>query len=73
MNETLKNVLMIVCLGVIMWLTVVFIISAGMIIFVLFIIGLVIYGLYNIWEKFSKNELSKKEENFNTLKEEEKN
>ena len=73
MKEILKNTLLIVCFGIIMWLAVTFIISAGIIVFILIIFGLAICGAYKLWEQYAKEELLKKEENFDTLKENNKN
>jgi len=60
MNETLKTILIIGGFGIIVWLAITFIISAGIVLFILFIIGLTIYGAYHIWEDYAKEELLKK-------------
>ncbi|HQF36526.1 MAG TPA: hypothetical protein PLL26_02690 [Candidatus Dojkabacteria bacterium] len=72
MNQTLKQILSVALFGVIAYLTIIFIISTGTILIVLAVIGLGIYGAYELWEKYAKKELLKHEENFDTLKEGEK-
>jgi len=72
MNQTLKKILLIALFGMISYLAAIFIISTGMILIVLIIIGLSILGAYKLWEKFAKEELLKHEESFDRLKEEEK-
>jgi hypothetical protein len=68
MKEILKTVLLVAVFGIIVWVTIIFLFSAGVIILVLVVIGLAICGAYKIWEKYAKEELLKKEENFDILK-----
>jgi FtsH-binding integral membrane protein len=68
MSETLKKILLITCFGIIIWLVIIFMVSAGVIILVLTVIGLVIFGAYKLWEDYAKKELLKREENFDILK-----
>lgn len=70
MNQTVKQILSVALFGIIAYLAIMFIISTGAVLIVLIVIGLGIYGAYVLWEKYAKCELMKKEENFNTLKEE---
>ena len=71
MNQTFKQILLVATFGVIAYLTILFVISTGAILIVLILIGLGLYGAYELWEKYAKLELMKKEENFDTLKLEE--
>lgn len=72
MKDNLKTILLVAGFGIIVWLVIVFVFSAGIIILVLTVIGLAICGAYRIWKGYTKEELLKKEENFDTLKEENK-
>ena len=72
MKDNLKTILLVAGFGIIVWLVIVFVFSAGIIILVLTVIGLAICGAHRIWEGYAKEELLKKEENFDTLKEENK-
>ena len=47
-----------------------FALSPTMLLTILSIVGLAAFGAYTLWERYAKQELLKKEENFDTLKEE---
>lgn len=68
MNTAFKNILIAGALCVIVWLFILLIIYAVALVIVLSVIGLAIFGLYILWEKYVKYELMKKEENFEILR-----
>jgi len=70
-KKTIKKILLAVTFGVLAYLVILFVISTGMILLILTVIGLALYGAYTLWEKYAKEELLKKEENFDELKEKE--
>jgi len=57
MSAALKNFLTAGCLGVLAWLSILFISFAGFTLFVLLAIGLVLVGLYYWWDKRVKQHL----------------
>ena len=54
MKEILKTVLLVAVFGIIVWVTIIFLFSTGVIILVLVVIGLAICGAYKIWENMQK-------------------
>ncbi len=58
MSAALKNFLTAGCLGVLAWLSILFIAFAGFTLFVLLAIGLVLVGLYYWWDQYTKPELT---------------
>ena len=68
MKDNLKTILLVASFGIIVWVVIMFLFSTGVIILILTVIGLAICGAYKIWEDYAKEELLKKEENFDILK-----
>lgn len=66
--KVVKEILIVAALAVIIYLAVVFALSLGAILIVSIVIGLSIYGAYELWYKYARPELMKKEENFDILK-----
>lgn len=70
--ESWKEILNIIVFGIILILTVVLIVSMGFM-FIILLIGIIcIYGAYHLWINHIVYPSLKKEENFDTMKEEEK-
>lgn len=69
MNETIKKILIGITFGLIAYLAIIFIMSTGFVLLILTILGFASFGAYTVWEKYAKEELAKREENFDTLKE----
>jgi FtsH-binding integral membrane protein len=69
LNPIVEKILVAITFGIIAYLVILFVISTGMILLILATIGLAVFGAYTLWETYAKNELLKKEENFDTLKE----
>ena len=55
-------------LGIIAWLLILFVIYTGIVLIIWVACGLALFGLYTLWERYAKQELMKKEENFDILK-----
>jgi hypothetical protein len=68
MNVTIKKILLASGLGVIAWLSLMFILYTGAMLIVWVVSGLALFGLYTLWEKYAKLGLMKNEENFDILK-----
>ncbi len=68
-KKSLKKIVSVICFGVIFYFAILFVISTGMVLLILAAFGLSLFGAYTLWEKYAKEELLKKEENFDTLKE----
>jgi len=69
MNQTVKNILLIAAFGIIAYVALIFIIYTGLTLIIWIIGALALVGAYKLWEDYAKNELMKREENFDILKE----
>lgn len=65
----LKKILVVFCFGLVACISIIFIVSTGMFLLILSILGFAAYGAFNLWEKYAKKELMKKEENLDILEE----
>ena len=68
-KATIKKIILAIIFGTIAYLAIIFIMSTWVILTILTVVGLALFGAYTVWEKYAKNELMKKEENFSSLKE----
>ncbi len=62
MNAKFKNIFMAGSLGVIVWLCVLFLIFTGVTIIIWLIIGLVLFGLCHLWNKYAQPTIGPGEE-----------
>lgn len=69
-SESWKEILNIIIFGIIVILTVVLIVSTGFILILFLIMCMCIYGAYHLWTEYIVYPSLKKEENFDTMKEE---
>ena len=67
-KDTIKKIVVVIIFGIIVYLAIIFIIATWIVFVVLFTMGLALFGAYTAWDKYAKNELMKKEENFDELK-----
>ena len=70
-KATIKKISVVLIFGIIAYLVILFVISTGMILLILTVLGLAAFGAYTLWETYAKKELIKKEENIAVLEEEE--